>query len=398
MKDCDLLKDVCDFQNGFAFKSKTFKSEGIPLIRISDIQNQQTILDNAVYIQEQDYNKDLSSFKVYNDDILIAMSGGTTGKIGIHNSNQICLLNQRVGLFRPKNNLNKKYLYYFLITKVEENLKIAQGSAQPNLSSEQIKSMLIPRLTLFEQEKIVEKLDTCMEQIDKAIKNVEQNIQNAEDLILSQSHSIFDNIKDFDEKKIDDIAYTTDYVANGSFASLKANVKYFREESYAILIRLLDHSNKFEKDFVYIDKNAYNFLSKSSLVPGDIVVSNIGARLGTTFKVPKIDKKMSLGPNSILVKSDKYQDFLFSWLTSPQGQKKIKKIVSGAGQPKFNKTQFRSLTLKIPKKLSVQKNIISNIEKLNSDISKLKKIYKKELLAINELKQSILEKAFNGEL
>lgn len=57
----------------------------------------------------------------------------------------------------------------------------------------------------------------------------------------------------------------TDYVANGSFASLAENVKYKSEKDYAVLIRLVDYNNQFKGDFVYIDQNAYEFLSKSKL-------------------------------------------------------------------------------------------------------------------------------------
>ena len=55
----------------------------------------------------------------------------------------------------------------------------------------------------------------------------------------------------------------TDYVANGSFASLAENVKYRTEKDYAVLIRLVDYNNQFKGDFVYIDKDAYKFLSKN---------------------------------------------------------------------------------------------------------------------------------------
>ena len=91
----------------------------------------------------------------------------------------------------------------------------------------------------------------------------------------------------------------TDYVSNGSFASLRANVEYLDEEDYAILIRLVDNTNKFSGPFVYINENSYNFLAKTKLYEGDIVLSNIGAT-GTIFKVPNLNKPMSLGPNVLL--------------------------------------------------------------------------------------------------
>ena len=93
--------------------------------------------------------------------------------------------------------------------------------------------------------------------------------------------------------------FVTDYVANGSFASLAENVQYKNEPDYAILIRLTDFNNGFSGDFVYVDEHAYNFLRKSKLHGGEIIISNVGAYSGTTFLAPKLNRPMTLGPNSI---------------------------------------------------------------------------------------------------
>ena len=95
----------------------------------------------------------------------------------------------------------------------------------------------------------------------------------------------------------------TDFVASGSFASLRENVTYYKEENYAILVRTLDFGHHFKKDLVYTDKHGYDFLRNSNLIGGELILSNIGASIGKVFIVPKLDKLMTLGPNSILVKT-----------------------------------------------------------------------------------------------
>ena len=149
-KDFELkkLSEVCNFQNGFAFKSNTFKDSGTPVIRITNIKNEIIDTSNVVYINPLDYDKDLSKYEIKNNDLLIAMSGATTGKIGIYKGNEKLLLNQRVGNFKPKDKLSKEYLFYFLLTKVEENLAISAGSAQPNLSTLQINNFMLPLFNL----------------------------------------------------------------------------------------------------------------------------------------------------------------------------------------------------------------------------------------------------------
>lgn len=112
----------------------------------------------------------------------------------------------------------------------------------------------------------------------------------------------------------------TDYVANGSFASLAKNVVYKDEEDFAVLIRLVDYNNDFRGKFVFIDEHAYEFLSKSKLYGNEIIISNVGANVGTVFRCPKLRYKMSLAPNSVMVKFKGNDDFYFHWLRGYNGQ------------------------------------------------------------------------------
>ena len=148
--------------------------------------------------------------------------------------------------------------------------------------------------------------------------------------------------KGWTTQKIGDYAtIITDYVANGSFASLAQNVTYKLEPDYAVLIRLTDYNNDYKGDFVYIDRHAYEFLAKSKLFGDEIIISNVGANVGTVFKCPKLDTKMSLAPNSIMLKTKGNDDFYYYWFISKNGQHSLQSIVTGSAQPKFNKTNFR---------------------------------------------------------
>lgn len=95
----------------------------------------------------------------------------------------------------------------------------------------------------------------------------------------------------------------TDYVANGSFASLKANVRTYKEKNYALFVRTVDFANNFKGDLSYIDKESYDFLEKSKLYGGELMLSNIGASIGKVFKVPHLDTPMSLAPNAIILRA-----------------------------------------------------------------------------------------------
>ena len=192
---------------------------------------------------------------------------------------------------------------------------------------------------------------------------------------------------EFKEFKIKNVAsLVTDYVANGSFKSLKENVFVNEQPDFAVLIRLVDYNNNFNGPFKYIDEKSYNFLSKTKLFGGEIIISNVGANAGTVFKAPLLKCNMTLAPNSILVKFNGDNDYFYYYLKSKLGQHKLKSILSGSAQPKFNKTDFKNLEIEVPdeynqhkigkslkiidSKIEINKKIIANLEELSQTLFK----------------------------
>lgn len=165
----------------------------------------------------------------------------------------------------------------------------------------------------------------------------------------------------------------TDYVANGSFASLTKNVTYRDVEDVAVLIRLVDYNNDFHGKFVFIDEHAYEFLSKSKLYGNEIIISNVGSNVGTVFRCPKLQYKMSLAPNSIMVKFKENDDFYFHWLRGYNGQQMLKSIVTGSAQPKFNKTNFKEMLAPVPP-IDEQNKIALILNSIDEKINLNKKI------------------------
>lgn len=168
----------------------------------------------------------------------------------------------------------------------------------------------------------------------------------------------------------------TDYVANGSFKSLADNVVYSEKKDYARLIRLVDKNCDYnEKKAVWVSKQSYDFLKKSMLSGNEIIISNVGANLGTVFKCPKLSYPMTLGPNSILVKTNDLcnQDYLYYYLKSKQGYDKLMSLVSGSAMPKFNKTDLRNMTISIPEK-KYQERVVKLLTILEEKIEINKKI------------------------
>lgn len=181
----------------------------------------------------------------------------------------------------------------------------------------------------------------------------------------------------------------TDYVANGSFKSLADNVNYNQGEKYAVLIRLTDYHNGFSGDFVHIDKQAYDFLGKTKLFGEEIVIANVGANVGTVFLVPKLNRKMSLGPNSIMIKTKGNDKFYYYWFKSRVGQGSLQSIITGSAQPKFNKTAFRKLNIPVPP-MREQNEIAKILSSLDDKIELNNKINKN----LEELAQTLYKRWF----
>jgi type I restriction enzyme S subunit len=150
---------------------------------------------------------------------------------------------------------------------------------------------------------------------------------------------------------LDRVAVITDFVANGSFASLKEHVKYKSTPGHAILVRTIDFNRGWDGKYVWVDQPAYEFLKKSRLVPGDVVISNVGT-VGTTFRVPDLGQPMALGPNAVMLRTRDSQrlnqNYLYYWFYSKRGQAALRSITSGSAQQKFNKTSLRQLIIDSP--------------------------------------------------
>ena len=164
------LSDLCKIENGFAFSSNDYMTEGVPLIRISNLVNNSIDLTECVYIQEKVDDR----FFVTKGDLLIAMSGATTGKMGVYSYEETAYLNQRVANIRILDDsiLLASYRDYFMQSKVEEILKLAYGGAQPNISANVIGNFDFLLPPLEEQERIVSAVRKTFAQLDAIMESL----------------------------------------------------------------------------------------------------------------------------------------------------------------------------------------------------------------------------------
>lgn len=163
-------------QGGYAFKSELFTNKGTAIIRISNISANRNIdLSDCVYYSNTESIG--AQFKVTYGNILIALSGATTGKSAMYCSNTAAYLNQRVGIFKQINSIiDNLFLYYWIDSNIFQNqlnLLLIAG-AQPNISPKDLENIRIIIPPLSEQQKIAEILSIWDEAIEKQSQLVEK--------------------------------------------------------------------------------------------------------------------------------------------------------------------------------------------------------------------------------
>ena len=303
-----------------------------------------------------------------------------------------------------------EYLVFYFHTRVGQHKILSNASqvgvpalARPSTTFQQIEVEL-PDIEV--QKKIVSILQSFNDKIELNNK-INANLQQQAQAIFKSWFVDFEPFQDgeFVESELGTIPVeftitrtgglpliVSDYVANGSFASLKANVHLYQERNYAYFIRNIDlKSGEFK---VFVDEHSYNFLSKSRLQGGEIIISNVGD-VGSVFLCPVLDGPMTLGNNIIMLKPERQelQYYLYIWFKWSLGQSLMQGIKSGSAQPKFNKTDFKSLPIVLP-----PEKILQEFHELVSPIFKLVEKNQVENRKIAMLRDVLLPKLMNGAI
>jgi type I restriction enzyme S subunit len=147
----------------------------------------------------------------------------------------------------------------------------------------------------------------------------------------------------------DYLSVLTDYHANGSYKKLKANVELLDTPDYAVMIRTTNfEKNDFTTDLKYITKSAYDFLQKSKVQSGDILMNKI-ANAGSVYYMPDLHRPVSLAMNLFLIRTDKkYTDQRYIYYYLKGNEKYIKQFAIGTAATTITKESVRNLEILLP--------------------------------------------------
>ena len=360
------LGEVCDFRNGFAFKSNFFKEKGLPIIRISNITGTSVDMSDVKYFDMQDYHKSGNplDYSIEKGDVLIAMSGATTAKIGYYDKDEKAYQNQRVGKFVPqKNILNSRFLYHFLQTRTKYMYNLAGGGAQPNLSSNDIKEkILIPIPPLSVQERIVEILDKFI--------TLEAELEAELDCRKRQYEYYRNQLLSFDMlnrggKGLNSVSYLTlkDISINiSSGGTPRSNIAaYYGGNIPWLRTQEVNFSEIWETELKITDEGMNS--SSAKYIPANcIIVAMYGATVGRVAinKIP-LTTNQACANIEINEKIASYR-YVFHYLSSKYEY--IKSLGAGS-QTNINAGIVKKILIPIPP-LSVQERIVSILDKFDT--------------------------------
>ena len=335
---------------------------------------------------------DKKSILVDNDEIIIICDGSNSGETFFGFKG---IISSTMGKIVHNNNIATKYLNFFLLLVMEYLKSKKTGTAIPHLDIKGLLNLNILLPLLPEQHRIVKILDEVFENIAKAKENVEKNLQNSKDLFGSYLQSVFLNPKkDWEEKKLGKV-----YQIGSSKRVLKSQwrregIPFYRGREITRLA-----TDGYVNNELFISENHYSELLKQTGVPksGDIVITAIGT-IGNLHIVRESDKFYFKDASVLWLKrvTNVNSEFIKFWLKSNLFFDQLDRG-NGATVDTLTIKKLQSVGLFLPP-LKEQQIIVKKLNALSAETKKLEEIYKQKLADLEELKKSVLKKAFSGEL
>lgn len=405
------LGAVCFFENGYAFKSDKFSSEkGIPVIRISNIKENNVDLDDCIKTLEENIDE---KYIVHQGDLLIAMSGATTGKNGVYMSANIAYLNQRVGNIKVKNKelLIEKFRNFYIANMQNEILNTAYGGAQPNISSQKMSVMTFPLPPLSEQQRIVERIEELFAKLDEAKERLQEVADSFAVRKAAILHKAFtgeltkqwrreNGVSDESWEEITWGSFIEKIEAgknwnalgrppkNGEFGVVKVSAvtwgEFLEDESKTCT----EESQWNEEKRISVGDFLFSRANTIQLVGNCVIVKDVKRKLMLSDKILRFSF------------SERVYDFFALWYTRTSSyRKQIESVASGNqdGMRNISQNNMKTIIFPLPT-LTEQHEIVRLIDDLLARERAAQQATEQALASIDLMKKSILARAFRGEL
>lgn len=344
--------------------------------------------DYMFFTSSADENKRYNNYQIDGEGIIM----GTGGNATLHYYSGRFSTSTDCVVLQPNESVRCKYLYYFF----RANMKILEagfkGAGLKHTNKAYISDIRIDVIPNFDQQdRVVEVLDTLQSVINKR----QMEIDKFDEIIKARF------IEMFGDPKINEKGFTkapmgnymtilTDFSSNGSYKTLDNGVTMYDESNYAWMVRTTDLESGDVTSIKYIDKNAYELLSKSKIYGGEIIMNKIGSA-GKVYLMPEITMPASLGRNAFMFRFDDRINvrFLYEQLVSEYGQAEIQQYVRGAVTKTITKDDARAVLIVVP-----DKRLQDDYEDFVKQVDKSKAIVQKSIDKMQLLFDSLMQEYF----
>ena len=397
---CRLGSIVERLTNGYVGPTRDiYLDTGVPYLLARHVKNSSLNFDGKTFVSEGFNQKNRKSI-LKAEDVLLVQSGHIGHSAVVPGSHEGHNCHAMIVISPIKARLSGDFLsFYFNSREMRERFaEIRTGSTVPHLNGRDVKELQIPLPTLPEQKRIVTILDEAFAGIATATANAEKNLQNARELFESHLQSAFTKKGEgWVEKPINKFAK----VLNGF--SFKSGDFSQTNEVKSIKIANVGVKAFVQESSSYLPKKFSTQYGNYRVDKGNIVIALTRSIISTGLKVAIVPDDYDgalLNQRVAAINSDEsiiLQQFLYSFLSTKQVVNFVKKQANTLMQPNLSIKDLKNLLVPCPPK-NIQKDIVAKIEALSAETKRLEAIYQKKLDDLAELKQSILQKAFAGEL
>ncbi len=352
-----------------------------------------TINESNEYVSERAREK----ARIIPKDSLLVSCIGNIGKLGI-NKKEAAFNQQINAIVHNEKIVSSRYLAYLIKYNQKKLEAIANAPVVPIINKTQFSNFeLFIHENLETQNKIVEVLDKAQSLIDKKKEQIELLDELVKSRFVEMFGDPFKNEKNWGISKIEKyLNIITDYHSNGSYETLRNNVTLLDSPSYALMVRTTDlENNNFEENVKYIDEHAYNYLEKSKVFGGEIIINKIGSA-GKVYLMPFLNRPVSLAMNQFLLRFDEDRVnhvYLYNLLLTSYMEREIQGKVRGAVTKTITKDAIKEIKIPIPP-IELQNEFAEFVTKTDSIRSKMET----SLSELEDNFNSLMQKAFKGEL
>ncbi|MES2703837.1 MAG: restriction endonuclease subunit S [Bacteroidota bacterium] len=376
----------------------TDSPDGINWIKISDA----TSSDRYIYETKEKITKDgLHKTRVVNDGDFILSNSMSFGRPYIMKTTGCIHDGWLVLKQNGRKIFESEFLYYLLSSPFvfqQFNSKAA-GSTVRNLNIALVSSVNVPVPPLVEQQRIISILDEAFAAIATAKANAEQNLKNAKELFDCYLQGVFEN-KGEDWKEVTLKAIT---LKIGSGATPKGGNESYKSEGISLVRSMNVHDLEFrEKNLAFIDEQQASELNNVTLQEKDVLLNITGASVARCCVMPTEYLPARVNQHVSIIRANQKivsPVFLSLLLTSKLYKNQLLFTgEQGATRQAITKAQLEVFKVCIPESLAAQESIIHKLDALSKETKRLESIYRQKIKDLEEIKKSILQKAFAGEL